>query len=175
MADRVILVDNKDKEIGTEEKLEAHRKGERHRAFSIFIFNKNNELLLQRRAKDKYHSPGLWANTCCSHPGPNEKLEEAIHRRLKEEMGFDCMIKEIFVFSYNFSFSNGLTENEVDHVFAGFYDGKIKANPREVDDYKWVRIDEIKKDISKNPKKYAEWFKAALKSFDFGKFLEQRV
>jgi len=119
----VVLVDENDNEIGVEEKINAHRKGLLHRAFSIFVFNSKNELLLQKRAADKYHSGGLWSNTCCSHPRPGENLKDAAHRRLQEEMGFDCSLREVFSFLYKKSFDNGLTEHELDHVFFGKFDG----------------------------------------------------
>ncbi len=159
----IILVDRHDKKIGTEEKMKVHKEGKLHRAFSIFVFNSKGELLLQKRAKSKYHSGGLWTNTCCSHPRQGESLEEAAHRRLKEEMGFDCRLKEIFSFTHKAKFANGLIENEFDHVFLGKFDGKPKSNPKEVEDWKWVSIDKLKKDISREPGKYAVWFKIALK------------
>src|SRR4030042_2763439 len=122
--EKIILVDENDREIGTEEKLKTHEQGKLHRAFSIFVFNSKGELLLQRRAKGKYHSGGLWTNTCCSHPREGEKLEEAVHRRLKQEMGLDCPLKEAFSFIYKVRFENGLFEHELDHVFIGRVDGK---------------------------------------------------
>ena len=159
--ERVILVDENDKEIGSEEKMEAHRTGKLHRAFSIFTFNSKGEMLLQQRAKNKYHSGGLWANTCCSHPRLGETLEEAIHRRLKEEMGFDCELKEIFSFIYKDTVGT-LTEHELDHVFIGMYDGEVHPNPGEVDDYKWVTIESLKEHVKTHPEAYTEWFKIAL-------------
>jgi isopentenyl-diphosphate Delta-isomerase len=155
----VILVDKKDKKIGTMEKIEAHKKGLLHRAFSIFVFNSDNELLLQKRADSKYHSPGLWTNTCCSHPMPNSTLENDIHKRLKNEMGFDCELKKSFTFIYKTEFENGLIENEFDHVFIGCYDDEPKPNPDEVSDYKWINLDELKKDIIDNPNNYTYWLK----------------
>ncbi len=117
--EEVILVDENDNELGKEEKLKAHKEGKLHRCFSILIFNSKEELLIQKRAKNKYHSGGLWANTCCSHPKPGEDTEIAAHRRLKEEFGFDCELKQLFNFTYKKTFDNGLTENEFDHVFIG--------------------------------------------------------
>ena len=140
-----------------------------HRAFSILIFNSKGELLVQKRAKNKYHSRGLWANSCCGHQKENERLVEAAHRRLIEEMGFDCALKEIFSFSYRVKFANGLIENEIDHVFVGKYDDRIESNKEEIEDYKWVSLDELKKDVKKNPKKYAYWFKLILRIFNFNK------
>jgi isopentenyl-diphosphate Delta-isomerase len=164
----VILVDENDKEIGTEEKMKVHMEGKLHRAFSIFIFNSKNEVLLQRRALDKYHAAGLWANSCCSHPRPSEKTLESAHRRLKEEMGFDCQLKEIFTFTYKIIFENGLTEHEIDHVIIGKYNSNPKINEEEVAEYKWVSKEELIKDVKKNPEKYAPWFKICYERvFDF--------
>ena len=160
--ERVIVVDNNDKEIGTEEKIKAHEKGKLHRAFSIFVFNSKGELLLQKRAREKYHSGGLWTNTCCSHPRAGEGLEEAAHRRLKEEMGFDCKLREAFSFIYKVKFRNGLTENELDHVFVGRFGGKPKPKPEEAEGWKWVSMDGLKKDVEKNPDKYTYWLRVAL-------------
>ena len=158
----VILVDENDEEVGTEEKIKTHREGKLHRAFSIFVFNPKGELLLQRRAKIKYHSGGLWTNTCCSHPSPGETLEEAVHRRLKEEMGFDCELEEIFSFTYQVKFDNDLFENEYDHVFIGKFDGEPTPNPEEVDEWKWIDLEELKKDIQENPDSYTYWLKQSI-------------
>lgn len=162
MEDRIILVDEKDRETGTEEKMKAHREGKLHRAFSIFLFNSQGEMLLQRRAKSKYHCGSLWSNTCCSHPRKGEMLESAAHRRLMEEMGIDCEIKEVFSFIYSAKFENGLIENELDHVFIGRFDGEPKPNPEEVDECKWVSIIELMNDVNENPKSYTPWFKIIL-------------
>lgn len=158
MSNEIILVDKNDNEIGTEEKLKTHQQGKLHRAFSILVFNSKNELLIQQRAKTKYHTPGLWTNTCCGHPSKGENLEQAVHRRLKQEMGFECDLKEIFSFIYKAKFDNGLTEHEYDHVFVGNFDGEPKLNPKEADDYKWMLLEKIKEDIKNNPKKYTPWF-----------------
>ncbi|MBU1201144.1 MAG: isopentenyl-diphosphate Delta-isomerase [Nanoarchaeota archaeon] len=163
MVEYVILVDENDKEVGIEEKMDAHIKRKLHRAFSIFVYNSKGELLLQQREKSKYHCGGLWTNTCCSHPRPGEELKDAIHRRLKEEMGFDCELKEKFSFLYKAKFDNGLTENELDHVFVGFSDKTPNINLQEVEDYKLISISDLKKDILKNPDDYTSWFKMALK------------
>jgi len=162
MTEKVILVDKNDKEIGIGEKLRTHKEGKLHRAFSIFVFNSNGELLLQRRAKSKYHSGGLWTNTCCSHPRVGEALREAVHRRLKEEMGFDCELKEAFTFAYKVKFDNGLFENEYDHVFIGKFDGKPKPNPEEIDEWKWIDLEELKNDIKGNPSNYTYWLRASI-------------
>ncbi len=161
-SEQIILVDEKDREVGTEEKLRVHQEGKLHRAFSIFVFNSDGKLLLQQRAKTKYHSGGLWANTCCSHQRLGEKLEEAIHRRLKEEMGFDCDLKKIFSFIYKVNFDNGLTENELDHVFVGRFSGTPNPGKTEVETWKWISLNELKKDIGKNPEKYTYWLRVCI-------------
>ncbi len=158
----VILVDENDNEIGVEEKIKAHEKGKLHRAFSIFIFNSKGEMLIHKRAENKYHSPGLWTNACCSHPRPKESLEEATKRRLMEEMGFNCSLKKAFSFIYKAKFDNGLTEHEFDHVFIGVCDVEPKPNANEVADWKWVKIDELLEDVKEHPEKYTVWFKKAL-------------
>lgn len=157
MKEEVVLVDENDNIIGKEEKIRAHMAGKLHRAFSIFIFNSQGEMLLQKRARDTYHSGGLWTNACCGHPRPKETLEEAIHRRLKEEMGFDCELKKAFHFKYEVHFEHGLTEREIDHIFIGNFDGKPKPDPEEVESWKFANIEELKRDI-KNPDKYTYWF-----------------
>ena len=156
---KILLVNNKDKEIGFEEKLKVHKLGLLHRAFSILIFNNQGELLIQKRAKNKYHSNGLWSNTCCSHQGPKEPLGETIHRRLKEEIGIDCQLRHVFDFSYEVKFANGLIENEIDHVFIGVSTERPKINPKEVSDYRYLTLSNLKKDIKLNPEIYTEWFK----------------
>lgn len=161
--EEVILVNENDVEVGTEEKMESHLNGGKlHRAFSIFIFNSEGELMLQKRAEDKYHCAGLWTNTCCSHPRPGESLKEATQRRLKEEMGFTCPLKEIFSFQYRADFSNGLTENEIDHVFIGKYDGEPELNEGEASDWMWIGLDKLEEDMKKNPEKYTPWFKISI-------------
>ncbi len=142
--------------------MNVHQKGILHRCFSIFIFNFRGEMMLQKRVASKYHSGGLWTNTCCSHPCPGEDTEAAAHKRLKEEMGFDCELKELFTFTYKKSFDNGLTEHEFDHVFIGTYDGEPKPNVQEADDWKWIGIDELKNDITQHPENYTYWFKVSL-------------
>ena len=159
----VILVDEENNEIGTEEKIKAHKEGKLHRAFSIFIFNSKGELLLQQRQKSKYHSGGLWSNTVCSHPRPGETYEVATKRRLMEEMGFECEMKKLFCFIYNTGFQNGLIENEYDCVFAGKFDGTPEMNEEEVMDFKWMDVGELREDIEKNPDNYSVWLRIALK------------
>lgn len=158
----VILVDEDDNQLGLMEKMEAHEKGLLHRAFSVFLFNSKGEMLLQQRAVSKYHSGGLWTNTCCSHPRDKEKTITAAHRRLEEEMGFDCEIEKAFHFTYKSILDNDLTEHELDHVFIGQYEGEIKPNPEEVESYKYISISELTKDVAENSDNYTEWFKICL-------------
>jgi len=160
---QVILVNQKDEEIGIEEKIKAHLDGKLHRAFSVLVFNSKMELLIQQRSKSKYHSSGLWSNTVCSHPRPRKNIIKEAHKRLKEEMGFNCPIRKLFVFHYRRGFENGLIEDEIDHVFIGKYEGKICPNPKEVLNYKWITIKELKNDIAKNPDQYTYWFKLIIK------------
>ncbi len=159
MSENIILVDKNDVQIGRGEKLQVHKDGLLHRAFSIFIFNSKNELMLQKRHKEKYHSGGLWSNTCCSHPKDGENTLKAAHRRLKEEMGFDCDLKKKISFSYKIEFGNGFIENEVDHVILGKFDGQPILNPKEVEDYKYVTKNELLEDVKNNPDIYTYWFK----------------
>jgi len=162
MQEFVILVDEKDAQLGLMEKMEAHEKGVLHRAFSVFLFNSKGEMLIHRRAMEKYHSAGLWTNACCSHQRDGESSLQAAQRRLKVEMGFSCEISEIFSFIYIADFDHGLTEHELDHVFIGTYDGEIKANPAEVMDWKYISTDALQADISAHPEKYTAWFKIAV-------------
>jgi isopentenyl-diphosphate delta-isomerase len=158
----VILVDAQDNELGVMEKLQAHQEGKLHRAFSIFIFNNKNELLLQQRALSKYHSGGLWTNTCCSHPSPNETILDAAQRRLFEEMGISCDLKIINHFIYQSDFENGLKEYEFDYIIIGQSNDVPLINKDEVANYKWQSIAEIENDIILNPTQYTAWFKIAL-------------
>lgn len=155
----VILVDNDDCEIGRMEKLEAHLKGLLHRAFSVLVFNDQHELLLQQRAFGKYHSEGLWTNTCCSHPVPGESIIDAAHRRMKEEMGFDCYLENAFHFIYRAELDNNLIENELDHVVIGFSNETPVINTDEVQSFKWMDLEAIRKDMDCNPDQYTHWFK----------------
>lgn len=157
----VVLVDKKDNQVGKGEKLKIHQEGKLHRAFSIFIFNSKGKLLLQKRAKGKYHSSGLWSNTCCSHPKPNQDLKNEAKRRLKEEMGIECDLREIFSFIYGKDFGD-LTEHEFDHVFIGKSDGGPKPNPEEAEDWKWITPEDLRRDVKENPEKYTFWFKLIL-------------
>jgi isopentenyl-diphosphate delta-isomerase len=161
----VILVNEKDQEIGLMPKLEAHQKAVLHRAFSVFIFNSENELMLQQRASSKYHSPNLWTNTCCSHQRSGESNIQAGTRRLYEEMGFTTTLNEITSFIYKAPFDNGLTEHELDHIMVGYYNEDPVINSDEVEDWKWMKIEDVKNDISLNPDLYTAWFKIIFKNF----------
>lgn len=158
LEEQVILVNERDHPIGTMGKLEVHRKPILHRAFSVFIFNSKGELLLQKRAQSKYHSAGLWTNTCCSHPRPGENISTAAVRRLEEEMGFSTKLEKIFDFIYQASFENGLHEYEFDHVFTGIYDREIIPDPGEVSDYCFMKMDAIETSLQSHPEKYTAWF-----------------
>jgi isopentenyl-diphosphate delta-isomerase len=160
--EHVILVDQEDNAIGTMEKMEAHRKGLLHRAFSVVIFNSKGEILLQKRAKSKYHSGGLWTNACCSHPLPDESMEVATQRKLKQEMGIDLKTEYAYKFIYNTNLDSGLIEHEYDHVFTGIFDGEPIINKHEVEDWKYVSPDQLKQDVKLNPQNYTYWFKLIL-------------
>ena len=161
----VILVNKQGEQIGLMPKMEAHEKAILHRAFSVFIFNDNNELMLQQRALDKYHSPGLWTNTCCSHQRDGETNIEAGKRRLQEEMGFVTDLKESISFIYKAPFDNGLTEHEYDHVLLGNYNDSPKINLDEVASWKWMKLEDVKIDIALHPEIYTEWFKIIFITF----------
>ena len=155
----VVLVDKNDNQIGLMEKQAAHIEPHLHRAFSIFIFNSKGELLLQQRALSKYHSPGLWTNTCCSHPRNGETMEQATTRRLQEEMGMRCDMHEVFTFIYKAPVGLGLIEHEFDHVFFGESDEHPIINPDEVASWKYMSLDDISLDMKAHPEQYTEWFK----------------
>lgn len=159
--EQVILVDENDNPVGLAEKMDAHKKGLLHRAFSVFIFNSKGEMMLQQRALGKYHSGGLWTNACCSHPASGEEITDTIYRRLKEEMGFATAVGKIFHFIYRAEFDNGLTEYEVDHVFAGEYDGLVNFNRDEVMDYCYKDMESIGQSLKDHPEKYTVWFSLA--------------
>jgi isopentenyl-diphosphate delta-isomerase len=163
----VVLVDEHDNEVGTMEKLLAHQQGILHRAISVFIFNDNRELLLQRRALGKYHSGGLWTNTCCSHPKPGEDAGDAASRRLFEEMGIVADIQTEFTFLYRTTFENGLTEHELDHVFSGTSNDIPQPDPDEVMEWKYLSIDAIIKEIEAHPEQFSYWFKLIVKEHRF--------
>ena len=165
MNEMVILVDKHDNQLGLMEKIEAHKKAVLHRAFSVFILNDNNELLIQQRALSKYHSPALWTNTCCSHPRDGESVLDAGARRLNEEMGFETNLDSLLSFIYRAKFDNGLTEHEFDHVLFGYYNDDPSINKLEVMDWKWVNLDFLKNDIITNSDLYTIWFKIIFEKF----------
>ena len=163
--EKVILVDVNDEPIGLMNKMEAHEKALLHRAFSVFVLNSNNEIMLQQRASHKYHSPLLWTNTCCSHQRAGETNLQAGKRRLEEEMGFVVPLKELFSFIYKAPFDNGLTEHELDHVMIGYSNDEPKINPEEVESWKWMKIGDVKKDMELHPEIYTVWFKIIFDKF----------
>ena len=165
MEENVILVDKNDTQIGLMSKLDAHKKGVLHRAFSVFVLNNNNEIMLQKRAYNKYHSGGLWTNTCCSHQREGENSIEAGKRRLLEEMGFETELKIITSFIYKVEFENGLTEHELDYLLIGKYLKSPVINKQEVADWKWMKIELIADDIKLNPNNYTSWFKIIFDKF----------
>lgn len=165
MEEQVILVDECDRPVGVAEKMQAHRDGLLHRAFSIFVLNSKGELLLQKRSRSKYHSGGLWTNTCCSHPRPGETTEAAARRRLQEEMGFNCDLREIFSFTYQANLDNGLSEHEFDRVFVGEFNGEPILNPGEAEDWRWIEINNLRDDIQAHPDLYTFWLKVCFEKF----------
>ena len=172
--EHVVLVNEQDEALGTMPKMEAHEKGVLHRAFSVFILNKNGEIMLQQRAGDKYHSPLLWTNTCCSHQREGESNIEAGKRRLKEEMGFSTELRELFSFIYMAPFDNGLIEHELDHVMIGYYDEAPVINVEEVADWAWSKPEEVKQDMLINPERYTAWFKIIFERF-YDHILENKL
>lgn len=163
MPQEVILVDETDEVAGTGEKMATHRTGSLHRAFSIFIFNSQGQMLLHRRAEAKYHSGGLWTNACCSHPRPGESTEVAAHRRLQEEMGFDTALEEVFHFIYRAELDNDLIEHELDHVFVGTFDGTPVPDPAEVAEWRWIELGELDRELRERPDEYTPWFKVSVR------------
>jgi len=157
--EQVILVDEHDRPLGLMGKLDAHRKGELHRAISILVFNDRNEIMLQQRAFTKYHTPGLWSNTCCSHPRPDESTLAAANRRLMEEMGFGCRLDKAIEFIYRASFGNGLIEHEYDHVYIGYHNQDPVINPEEVNAFRWISVADLMEDMSSDPELYTIWFR----------------
>lgn len=160
--EHVIIVDASDTELGTAPKLDAHWDGALHRAFSIFLVNARGEVLLQRRADGKYHTPGLWTNTCCGHPRPGEATAEAARRRLREEMGIDCELTHLFTFTYRAELGEGLSEHEIDHVFVGRYEGEPAPNPAEVSGWRWVDPERLRRDLETHPERFTPWLVPAL-------------
>lgn len=164
----VILVDEHDSQIGLEEKIAAHRKALLHRAFSVLIYNSKGEMLLQQRALNKYHAGGLWSNTCCSHPKPGESVEDATHRRLQEELGFDCTLTKQTQFIYNLPVGNGLTEHEYLHVFSGIYEDAVHINPIEVAEVRWISEKDLQAEVTEHPQLFTPWFLLLLQKVPFG-------
>jgi isopentenyl-diphosphate Delta-isomerase len=162
----VILVDKEDNVRGTMEKMEAHRKGELHRAFSVLVFNSKGEMLLQKRAKTKYHSGGLWTNACCSHPVPDENMEATIQRRVREEIGIEVEPKFSYKFLYKTSLDQNLIEHELDHVFVAEFNGEPTLNKNEAEDWKFIDLESLRMDVKQNPSTYTEWFKLILEHPD---------
>jgi isopentenyl-diphosphate Delta-isomerase len=160
----LILVDETDTQIGTCEKIKAHQEARLHRAFSVLVYNQQGQMLLQKRAVGKYHAGGLWTNACCGHPLVGEEVEAAAHRRLQEEMGFDCVLKKDTSFIYKVPAGNGLTEHEFLHVFSGTYKGPIVLNPEEASDYRWVSIQALQEEIKKQPEQFTPWFPITLQN-----------
>jgi isopentenyl-diphosphate delta-isomerase len=163
--EKVLLVDNQDRVLGTMPKLEAHQKGVLHRAFSVFILNRQNALMLQQRAWDKYHSPGLWTNTCCSHQREGEDSLAAGKRRLQEEMGLEAPLTPLFTFIYKAPFDNGLTEHELDHVLLGYSEQSPNPNPQEVADWQWMPLEEVQRKLTEQPEQFTVWFKIIFERF----------
>ena len=161
MSNEVILVSEEDVAIGTMEKMEAHRLGVLHRAFSVFVFDAQGNMLLQQRSAGKYHGALLWSNTCCSHPYPGEEVERAAVRRLGEEMGFTTTLEKIFTFTYKADVENDLIEHEFDHVFAGIYEGAIALNPSEVAAYEYLPMETISRRLEQEPASFTAWFRIA--------------
>jgi isopentenyl-diphosphate Delta-isomerase len=161
--EQLVLVDKHGRELGVGEKLKTHIEGTLHRAFSIFVFDDTGRLLLQKRAQTKYHSGGLWSNTCCGHPRPGEQTFSAAKRRLREEMNFECEMHEFFTFRYRAKLPNNLIENEYDHVFVGKFNGSPAPDITEVEDWKWMSLPELTKNLRKKPSEYSYWLREALK------------
>ena len=161
MIEEVVLVNEKDEAVGTMEKMAAHEQAILHRAFSVFVFNNGGDILMHQRAHSKYHSGGLWTNTCCSHPRPGEEVVAAATRRLQEEMGFTTNLTKAFDFTYKAAFDNGLTEHEFDHVFIGIYEGPIHFNPNEVAAYSFMTVKELEEQIQVTPDRFTAWFHIA--------------
>lgn len=165
MEEKVVLINEKDEVLGLMNKLEAHQKGLLHRAFSVFLFDKKGNMLLQKRASCKYHSPNQWTNACCSHPKENESYEMAAHRRLKEELGISCNLEKKFDFIYKADVGNGLWEHELDTVFIGNFEGNFTLNPDEVSEIRYISWEDLDREINDAPENFTEWFKIILKEY----------
>lgn len=171
-SEELILVDAQDRELGVKEKMEAHVEGALHRAFSVFVFDSEKRLLLQKRASTKYHSGGLWSNTACGHPRPGETTPDAARRRLREEMGFDCELREAFEFLYRAELDGALIEHEYDHVLVGTYEGDPAPDPAEVEGWRWVTMEELRRRLTDEPERYSYWLKAAVEGDHWRAFFD---
>jgi len=165
MEEKVVLVNEKDEILGLMEKMQAHENGILHRAFSVFLFNSKGEMLLQKRAAEKYHSPNQWTNACCSHPRVEESYLDAAHRRLKEELGINSEISEKFYFIYKADVGQNLWEHELDHVFTGFYEGDFNLDLEEVSEVRYISMEDLDKEMKQNPEHFTEWFKIILEEY----------
>ena len=165
MEEKVVLVNEKDEILGLMEKMQAHENGILHRAFSVFLFNSKGEMLLQKRAAEKYHSPNQWTNACCSHPRVDETYEQAAHRRIKEELGIDCHLEEKFWFIYKADVGQNLWEHELDHVFVGNYEGEFNLNKEEVAEVRYISLENLNLELENNPENFTEWFKIILEEY----------
>ncbi len=165
MEEEVVLINSKDEVLGSMKKMEAHENGLLHRAFSVFLFNEKGEMLLQKRAESKYHSPKQWTNAVCSHPRMNETYEEAAKRRMDEELGIDVEIEKKFHFLYKAEVGDQLWEHELDHVFTGNYEGDFKLNPEEVSEVRYISMEDLETELKANPEHFTEWFKIILKEY----------
>lgn len=172
-AEQLILVDAQDRELGIKEKLQAHVEGMLHRACSVFVFDGAQRLLLQKRARTKYHSGGLWSNTACGHPRPGETAIAAAHRRLDEEMGFDCELRAAFEFLYRAELDGELVEHEYDHVFVGTHEGDPTPDPAEVEDWRWVEMAELRRCLREEPQYYSYWLKAAIEGDHWARVIQR--
>jgi isopentenyl-diphosphate delta-isomerase len=172
MEERVVLVDENDGEVGTLEKQRAHAEGRLHRALSVFVLNARGEMLLQRRAAAKYHSAGLWTNTCCSHPRPGERVDHAARRRLREEMGIDCDLSPAFAFTYRADVGGGLAEHEFDHVFLGRWNGEPRPDEDEVDQWRWVSLPDVEREVADDPAAFTPWFRIVLRREEWARHLD---
>lgn len=165
MEEKVVLVTEKDEVLGLMEKMQAHENGILHRAFSVFLYNSKGEMLLQKRAAEKYHSPNQWTNACCSHPRMEETYEQAAKRRIKEELGIDCELEEKFWFIYKADVGQNLWEHELDHVFVGNYEGEFNLNKEEVAEVRYISLENLNLELENNPENFTEWFKIILEEY----------
>ena len=173
-AEQLILVDAEDRELGAGEKLQVHRSGALHRAFSVFVFDRRGRLLMQRRAPGKYHSAGLWSNTACGHPRPGEATAAAARRRLREEMGLDCKLRKAFEFIYRAELEGALVEHEYDHVFFGTHEGDPAPDPSEVGDWRWMSTDELRRGLREEPGRYTYWLKLVVEGEHWRDFFDNK-